>query len=90
MSPLSSVGCRLGAGSLEDRTRTIIVSAAICMSEPPAASPSETAPADPARAADPELLATLAYLLRLAPVFSLRGGTREILRGMIARGLGLR
>ena len=37
-----------------------------------------------------ELLATLAYLLRLAPVFSLRGGTREILRGMIARGLGLR
>jgi alkylation response protein AidB-like acyl-CoA dehydrogenase len=46
--------------------------------------------ADPARAADPELLATLAYLLRLAPVFSLRGGTREILRGMIARGLGLR
>lgn len=33
---------------------------------------------------------TLAYLERLAPVFSLRGGTREILRGVIARGLGLR
>ena len=46
--------------------------------------------ADPAHPADPELVATLAYLLRLAPVFSLRGGTREILRGMIARGLGLR
>jgi alkylation response protein AidB-like acyl-CoA dehydrogenase len=40
--------------------------------------------------ADPELLATLAYLQQLSPVFTLRGGTREILRGMIARGLGLR
>ena len=40
--------------------------------------------------ADPELLATLAYLLQISPAFSLRGGTREILRGMIARGLGLR
>jgi acyl-CoA dehydrogenase len=26
----------------------------------------------------------------MAPTYSLRGGTREILRGMIARGLGLR
>ena len=25
-----------------------------------------------------------------APSFSLRGGTREVLRGIIARGLGLR
>lgn len=40
--------------------------------------------------ADPELEETLAYLLGLSPVFTLRGGTREILRGMIARGLGLR
>lgn len=39
---------------------------------------------------DPELLQTLAYLMQLNHVFSLRGGTREILRGMIARGLGLR
>jgi len=31
-----------------------------------------------------------ANLLQLAPCFSLRGGTREILRGIIARGLGLR
>ena len=37
-----------------------------------------------------ELLATLAYVTRIAPSYSLRGGTREILRGMIARGLGLR
>lgn len=32
----------------------------------------------------------LAYLLQASVAFSLRGGTREILRGMIARGLGLR
>jgi hypothetical protein len=32
----------------------------------------------------------LALLLQIAPSFSLRGGTREILRGIIARGLGLR
>lgn len=32
----------------------------------------------------------LAHLTQIAPTFSLRGGTREILRGIIARGLGLR
>jgi hypothetical protein len=32
----------------------------------------------------------LAELTMLTPSFSLRGGTREILRGIIARGLGLR
>jgi alkylation response protein AidB-like acyl-CoA dehydrogenase len=33
---------------------------------------------------------TLSYLLQSSPSFSLRGGTREILRGIIARELGLR
>lgn len=46
--------------------------------------------ADPSAQVDPDLLATAAYLSQVAPTFSLRGGTREILRGMIARGLGLR
>lgn len=36
------------------------------------------------------LSAVLAHLIMTAPSFSLRGGTREILRGIIARGLGLR
>jgi alkylation response protein AidB-like acyl-CoA dehydrogenase len=36
------------------------------------------------------LLATVEYLGGMCPTFSLRGGTREILRGIIARGLGLR
>ncbi|MGY6634573.1 MAG: acyl-CoA dehydrogenase family protein [Alkalilacustris sp.] len=34
--------------------------------------------------------AVLARTLLAAPSFSLRGGTREILRGIVARGLGLR
>ncbi len=48
--------------------------------------------ADPSRdtADDADLLRTIAYLSQISPTFSLRGGTREILRGMIARGLGLR
>ena len=37
-----------------------------------------------------ELLLTLNYITQVAPSYSLRGGTRDILRGMIARGLGLR
>jgi alkylation response protein AidB-like acyl-CoA dehydrogenase len=46
--------------------------------------------ADPRREAPEMLLRTLAYVLQVCPTFSLRGGTREILRGVIARGLGLR
>ena len=34
--------------------------------------------------------ALLAHIVANVPAFSLRGGTREILRGIIARGLGLR
>lgn len=32
----------------------------------------------------------LTLLLKLSPSFSLRGGTREILKGIVARGIGLR
>jgi alkylation response protein AidB-like acyl-CoA dehydrogenase len=44
----------------------------------------------PAQEVPGELLRTLNYVTQVAPSFSLRGGTRDILRGMIARGLGLR
>ncbi len=37
-----------------------------------------------------QLLVTLQQCILDAPSFTLRGGTREILRGVIARGLGLR
>lgn len=46
--------------------------------------------ADPTDPPPESLRGALAYVLRMAPTFSLRGGTREILRGMIARGMGLR
>ncbi len=36
------------------------------------------------------LLQTLHYVTRIAPSYSLRGGTREVLRGAVARDLGLR
>ncbi len=46
------------------------------------------------RAPSPEggddLEQVLGFLVQTAPSFSLRGGTREVLRGIIARGLGLR
>ena len=44
----------------------------------------------PDEAVAPDLLAVLRQLTNIAPAFSLRGGTREILLGIIARGLGLR
>ena len=45
---------------------------------------------DPDALVDAELYRAVAYVSQMAPTYSLRGGTREILRGMIARGLGLR
>ncbi len=44
----------------------------------------------PDEAVDAELYRALLYVTQIAPSFSLRGGTREILRGIIARGMGLR
>jgi alkylation response protein AidB-like acyl-CoA dehydrogenase len=41
-------------------------------------------------ASDDPLALLTAQLLQVSPSFSLRGGTREILRGIVARGLGLR
>lgn len=46
--------------------------------------------AEPHIAVPPELRRCVSYLEQLAPSFSLRGGTREIMRGIIARGLNLR
>ena len=46
--------------------------------------------AEPDRASTSAFVAVLAHIMMNAPAFSLRGGTREILRGIIARGLGLR
>jgi alkylation response protein AidB-like acyl-CoA dehydrogenase len=45
---------------------------------------------EPDRDSKRAFAAVLARTMMNAPSFSIRGGTREILRGMIARGLGLR
>lgn len=41
-------------------------------------------------APDRNLTAMLDYVTMVAPTFSIRGGTREILKGIVARGLGSR
>lgn len=46
--------------------------------------------ANPQSAIAGSLRRTLAYATQICPSYSLRGGTREVLRGVIARGLGLR
>jgi alkylation response protein AidB-like acyl-CoA dehydrogenase len=45
---------------------------------------------EPSSKSTEQFVAVLAHTVLHAPSFSLRGGTREILRGIIARGLGLR
>jgi alkylation response protein AidB-like acyl-CoA dehydrogenase len=45
---------------------------------------------EPRLASGSQFERTFGYLVEHAPSFSLRGGTREVLRGIIARGLGLR
>jgi alkylation response protein AidB-like acyl-CoA dehydrogenase len=45
---------------------------------------------EPELASANALLSVQHDMTQTAPSFSLRGGTREILRGIIARGLGLR
>lgn len=46
--------------------------------------------AEPDARSTQDFAAVLAHTMMHAPSFSLRGGAREILRGIIARGLGLR
>jgi hypothetical protein len=45
---------------------------------------------EPTRTSTKAFCAVLSYTMMNVPAFSLRGGTREILRGIVARGLGLR
>jgi acyl-CoA dehydrogenase len=44
----------------------------------------------PLAARSPELAEALDHAILWAPAFTIRGGTREVLRGIVARGLGLR
>jgi alkylation response protein AidB-like acyl-CoA dehydrogenase len=43
-----------------------------------------------AHAQDARLASMASYLTQAVPTYSLRGGTNEIMRGIVARGLGVR
>ncbi|MDD3885208.1 MAG: acyl-CoA dehydrogenase family protein [Gallionella sp.] len=75
-SPVVAAALVKDLGTEFEQSIPAVIEAAIC--------------ANPSDAIDAELYRTVVYLSQIAPTFSLRGGTREILRGMIARGLGLR
>jgi len=75
-SPVVEAALIKDIGTEFEQTIPAVIEAAIAMN-----------PDDPV---DPDLYRTVAYVSRIAPIYSLRGGTREILRGIVARGLGLR
>lgn len=75
-SPVVAAALVKDLGTEFEQSIPAVIEAAIC--------------ANPSVGIDSELYRAVAYLSQIAPTFSLRGGTREILRGMIARGLGLR
>jgi alkylation response protein AidB-like acyl-CoA dehydrogenase len=75
-SPVVEAALIKDIGTEFEQTIPAVIEAAIAMN-----------PDDPV---DPDLYRAVAYVSQIAPTYSLRGGTREILRGMIARGLGLR
>jgi len=75
-SPLVEAALVKDIGTEFEQSIPAVVEAAIAM--------------DPDAPVDAELYRAVAYVSQVAPTYSLRGGTREILRGMIARGLGLR
>ncbi len=75
-SPVVEAALIKDIGTEFEQTIPAVIEAAIAMN-----------PDDPV---DPDLYRAVAYVSRIAPIYSLRGGTREILRGIVARGLGLR
>jgi alkylation response protein AidB-like acyl-CoA dehydrogenase len=75
-SPVVEAALIKDIGTEFEQTIPAVIEAAIAMN-----------PDDPM---DPDLYRAAAYVSRIAPIYSLRGGTREILRGIVARGLGLR
>jgi len=82
-----SVAGRLAEGQKPDLHAAIVKDLGACLEqEIPERAREMVAP----ETADAAYAASFARLRQVAPCFSLRGGTREVLRGIIARGLGLR
>ena len=85
-----AVSARLAAGEQPTIEASLIKDLGTAFEQSVPALVADDLAARPDEPVDPQLSRTLVYLLNMAPTFSLRGGTREVLRGIIARGLGLR
>jgi len=85
-----SVAGQLSRGENPTLEATIVKDLGACFEQKLPAMVQATLGDDVACAKDSDLQQVLSFLLRASPSFSLRGGTREILRGIIAKGLGLR
>lgn len=85
-----SVAARLGLGQDPALEATLVkdLGTAFEQSVPGWIEEALQLPGHPAPSA--ALMQALIYVTQLAPSFSLRGGTRQILRGIVARGLGIR
>lgn len=87
----TSVASLLAAGENPELEAAVVKDVGAVFEQDQPGIAQELLPLPPSR--DPEAKVyqkMLAHLVMNAPSFSLRGGTREILRGIIARGLGLR
>ena len=85
-----SVAGQLSRGENPSLEATIVKDLGACFEQKLPPMVQATLGDDVACAKDSNLHQVLSFLLRASPSFSLRGGTREILRGIIAKGLGLR
>lgn len=85
-----SVAAALERGELPDVEAAVVKDLGTSFEQSVAERIRALLPVQPRADASTALAALVGAALLHAPTFSLRGGTREVLRGVIARGLGLR
>jgi alkylation response protein AidB-like acyl-CoA dehydrogenase len=85
-----SVAGQLDRGEAPDREAALVKDLGVDFEQATPDLVRALADPSPAPADDDTLGRMVAYLTKVAPSFSLRGGTREIMRGIVAKGLGLR
>ena len=89
-SPMTEASLVKDLGTELEQSTPIAIADAIATAQASSSGKASEKAGDAETEVPAELLRTLAYITQFAPTFSLRGGTREVLRGLIARGLGLR
>tara|TARA_R110001592_G_scaffold363371_1_gene685487 strand:+ start:96303 stop:97454 length:1152 start_codon:yes stop_codon:yes gene_type:complete len=85
-----SVSGKLAIGEPANLEATIVKDLGACFEQQLPASIQAVARPSTNPSEKDDLHTVLSYLLKASPSFSLRGGTREILRGIISKGIGLR